>query len=219
MAVLMLAAGCGGEPQKLPPDQVISKAVPAIKDAQSFHFKLETGKLQSAVGGLFITGADGDVVKPDKLAANISVLFGGQPISMKVVVDGKSQYMTDPLSNRWSNMSSAFDVSKFFDPSGVADIIANVKAPTDDGTETIGGTDSYRLKGTISISGLKPLSSEIMQKGNDLPVTLWVGSSDFLLRQVRLQGPFINGDPAEVVRTITLSDYNKSVKIETPVVK
>ena len=79
-------------------------------------------------------------------------------------------------------------------------------------------TDTYRLKGSVPATALKSLSPEVTATG-DLTTTLWIGSSDFLLRRVSLQGPLLSGEPQDLVRTITIKDYNKEVKIETPVVK
>jgi lipoprotein LprG len=219
LPLLLLVAVACGEPEKLTPEQVIEKAVPAIQAANSFHFTLETSKLQKAPPGLFITKADGDVVKPDKLSGNVNALYSGLPISVKVLVDGQSQYWTDPASGKWGPVPAFFNVASFFDPSkGVADILANVKGLSLDGTENVGGTDSYRLKGTVPTTALKSLSQEVTATG-DLTTTLWIGAGDFLMRKVELQGPLISGEPTDIVRTITVSDYNKEVKIETPVVK
>lgn len=219
MPLLFLGVVACGEPEKLTPEQVIEKAVPAIQAANSFHFTLETGKLQKPPSGLFITKADGDVVKPDKLTGNVNALYSGLPISVKVLVDGKSQYWTDPASGKWGPVPAFFNVASFFDPSkGVADILANVKGMAADGTENVGGADSYRLKGMVPTTALKSLSQEVTATG-DLTTTLWIGAGDFLMRKVSLQGPIISGEPADIVRTITVSDYNKDVKIETPVVK
>lgn len=216
--VLIVAVGCG-EPEKLPPDKIIGKAVPAIQAANSFHFTLETSKVQKPMPGIFITKADGDVVKPDKLSGNVSATVGGVAVSIRVVVDGKSQYMTDPFTGVWSPMSPSFNVVSFFDPSkGVSDILSNVKGLASDGTENIDGTDTYRLKGTVPTSALKSLSSEVTATA-DLTSTLWIGAGDFLLRRVRLEGALLADEPADIVRTITVKDYNKAVKIETPVVK
>lgn len=218
--LIMLAAGCGDTPtpEKLSPEQVISKAVPALQAANSFHFNLATSKLQKPMPGIFITKADGDVAKPDKLAGDVSATAMGLPINIKVVVDGQNQYMTDPASGKWTTMSSALNVAQYFDPNGVSDILGNVKGLQSDGTESIGGADAYRLKGTVPASALKKLSPEVTATG-DLTTTLWIGSGDYLLRRVQLTGPFFSGEPSDIVRTINMSDYNKAVKVETPVVK
>jgi LppX_LprAFG lipoprotein len=217
-ALIFSLSGCGG-PENLPPDKILEKAVPAIQAVNSFHFTLETSKLEKPIPGIFITGVDGDVVKPDKLQGDISAFYSGIPVKVKVVVDGQSQYMTDPTSGRWGAMSSSFNVVGFFDPTkGVSDILANVKQLTGDGTESIEGTDAYRLKGMVPATALKALSPEVTAT-QDLTTTIWIGASDFLLRRVRLEGPILSDEPANIVRTITIKDYNKPAKVETPVVK
>ncbi len=216
--LVVLASGCG-EAEKLPPEKIIEKAVPAIQAANSFHFILESDKPDKPPAGIFISRAEGDVVKPDKLAGDLNALFSGLPINVKVVVDGKSQYMTDPASGKWGVMSPAFNVAQFFDPSkGISDILAGVKNLATAGTESLGGVNSYKLKGSVPASALKSLSSEVTAQG-DLDTTLWIGTDDFLLRKVEIRGPLLTGEPSDIMRTISLSEYNKVVKIETPAVK
>jgi lipoprotein LprG len=221
MAVVVLAlsvAGCG-EPEKpnLTPDQVIQKAIPALQSANSFHFNLETSKLDKPQPGLFVTKADGDVVRPDKLVGDVSALVGGLPVQIKVVVDGQNQYMTDPASGQWTSMSAMLNISEYFNPSGVADILGGVKDLQADGNETVNGSDAYRLKGSVPAEALKKLSPDVDATG-DLKAVIWIGSTDFLLRRVQLTGPFYQGEPETIGRTINMTDYNKQVKVETPVV-
>jgi lipoprotein LprG len=218
-ALLVVAVSGCGEPTNLPPDQVISKAVPALQATNSFHFTLETGKIQKAPPGIFITGVDGDVVKPNGLSGDVTATYSGIPVKIKVVVNGKDQYWTDPASGKWGPMPTALNMAEFFDPSkGISDILSNIKNLASDGTENLGGTDTYRLKGSVPATALKALSAEVTATG-DLTTTVWVGASDFLLRRVRLEGPLLTGEPQDLVRTISMKDYNKDVKIETPVIK
>jgi lipoprotein LprG len=221
IALLGVAGGCGDNSNSttLPADQVIQKASPAIQAVNSFHFTLETGKVAKAPPGIFITGVDGDVVKPNGLMGDVTATYSGIPVKIKVVVEGKSQYWTDPTSGAWGPMPTELDMASFFDPSkGVSDIIANIKGATSDGTETIDNTNTYRLKGSVPATALKSLSPEVTATGN-LTTTLWVGASDFLVRKVSLQGPLLTDEPADLVRTISIKSFNENVKIETPVVK
>jgi lipoprotein LprG len=223
LAALLLAcvavglAACGG-PDNLPADQIIGKAVPAINAVNTFHFTLATSNVQKAPAGIFITGVDGDVQKPDKLVGSVNAAYSGIPVKINVVVDGASQYWTDPASGRWGPMPSELNMAAFFDPSkGMADILGNVKGLSADGTENVDGTDTYRLKGSVPATALKSLTSEVTATGN-LSTTLWIGASDFLLRKADLVGPLLADEPADIDRTITIKDYNKAVKVETPVV-
>ncbi|MDQ3930590.1 MAG: LppX_LprAFG lipoprotein [Chloroflexota bacterium] len=220
MGVLVLTLAACGDPEKpnLTPDQVIEKAIPALQNANSFHFNLETSKVDKPQPGLFVTKADGDVVRPDKLVGEVSALAFGLPVEIKVVVDGDQQYMTDPASGQWTSMSAMLNVSEYFNPNGVGDIMAGVKNLQAEPNETVNGSDAYRLKGSVPAEALKKLSPEVDATG-DLQAVLWIGSSDFLLRRAQLTGPFFQGEPEDIVRTINMTDYNKQVKVETPVVR
>lgn len=217
-ALLVVAAACG-EPEQLTPQQVIEKAAPAIQGANSFHFVYEASKPEKPVPGIFILKVEGDAAKPDKLVADVSGTAGGINVNIKVAADGQNQYMTDPISGRWGAMSPVFNITQFFDPAqGVSDILAGVKELESDGTETIDGTATYRLKGKVPAEALKSLSPEVTAT-EDLPATLWIGSGDFLLRQVKMDGPLLAGEPADLTRTISLSEFNKEVVVQTPEVK
>jgi lipoprotein LprG len=217
-ALVLLVVGCG-EPEQLTPQQVIEKAVPAIQEANSFHFTYEASKPDKPLPGIFIVSVEGDAAKPDKLVADVTGTASGINVNIKVAADGDKQYMTDPISGRWGTMSPVFNVTQFFDPAkGVSDILAGVKELTSDGTETIDGTAAYRLKGTVPAAALKSLSPEVTAT-EDLPSTLWIGSGDFLLRRVKLDGPILSGEPADLTRTISLSEFNKEVVVQTPEVK
>lgn len=221
LGMSVAGAGCGDE-EKLPPmpaDEVIKKAGVAIQAPKSFHFNLATDNMHTLPGGPWLTSADGDTVKPDKMRGKVTVRYSGAIVSSEVVVDGESQYWTRPIIGGWERMPSYFNVSQLFNPSaGAAGILASVKGLSSDGDEKVGETPSYRVKGLVSPEALRTLTQEVTVK-NDIPVTIWVAARDFLLTRVRLYGPLIEGEPPEIARIVTLSDYNKEVKIETPVVK
>jgi hypothetical protein len=221
VVLLLGVAGCGDE-VKLPPmsaEEVVKKAATAIQAPKSFHFNLKTDNMHTFGGGPWLTDADGDAVKPDKMRGKVTVRYSGAIVSSDVIVDGESQYWTIPPIGVWTRMPSYFNVSQLFNPAkGAASILESVKGLSSDDTEKIGGVPSYRVKGTVSPEALRALTQEVTVK-SDIPVTLWVAASNFLLTQVRLHGPLIEGEPGEIARTVTLSDFDKEVKIETPVVK
>lgn len=215
LAVVAIIAGCGDSPD-LPASQVIEKAASAMSGANSFRFALETSKLQKPMPGLFVSAAEGDVVRPDKLKASVNATFAGLPINVQAIVDGQNQYMTDPASGRWMTSTAAVNVMQYFDPNkGVSDLLTNLKNATSDGKESVDGTETYRLKAMVPTSALSAFSPEVTAQG-DLTTTLWIGTGDFFLRRVRLEGPIAEGEPRDIVRTITFKDYNKDVKIEAP---
>ena len=223
VVLVMLVGACDiGSPTKQPdltPAQVIEKAGPAMQAANSFHFSMEASKLDQLLPGIYISKASGDVQKPDKLSADVNAIAYGVPVNIKAVVDGDKQYMTDPGSGAWMSSSLMIDVKQYFNPDkGVADILNNVKDLKSEGKESVDNTDSYKLSGKVPASALESLSPVVTAK-DDITTTLWIGAGDYLLRQVRLDGPIDASEPPNTVRTITFSDYNKPMKIETPVIK
>lgn len=220
LLLAVMAVGCGDEPKpvNVSPEEVVKKASEAIGKPQTFHFSLETSKMHK-LPGLWLVEADGDVMKPDKLVGKMSARYNSATLNAEVVVDGESQYWTDPLNKRWGVMPDYFNVAQLFDPAkGIADILSGIKEPKVDGAEKLGDTDTYRLKGAVPPEALRAISPEVNVK-QDIPTTIWVGTNDFLLRRVHLQGPLIEGEPGEIGRTINISDFDKAVKVETPVIK
>jgi lipoprotein LprG len=217
--LVMGAAGCGDEIQRvdISPEEVVKKSSEAIAKPQTFHFTLTTENMHK-LPGLWITDADGDVLKPDKMVGELSARYNGLVLKANVVVDGQSQYWTDPLNRRWGPMPSYFNVAQLFDPAkGISDILAGIKSPSVDGVEKLGESEAYRFKGAVPPDALRAITPEVNAK-NDIPTTIWVGKDDFLLRKVYLEGPLIEGEPANIGRTINISDYDKAVTVETPVI-
>jgi hypothetical protein len=124
--------------------------------------------------------------------------------------------MTDPLSKRWQKIPPSFNALALLDPGkAIADILANVQAPTDDGTETVDNVASYRIKATVPPASMQALSPEITAT-DPLSATLWVGSADFLVRQVQITGALLKDEPATVVRTLKFSNFDTPVTIQLP---
>ncbi len=49
-----------------------------------------------------------------------------------------------------------------------------------------------------------------------LPVTVWIGQDDSLLRRARLEGPINNEEGDDIRRQIELSGFDEPVTIEPP---
>lgn len=219
-ALLLLLAGslsgCG-DPPALAPTEIVSKAATATAGITTMHFVVDTNKLQKYPPGLFLSHAEGDVARPDKLQAKAKALIAGAAVEIQAVSYGTEQFMTDPMSGKWGAMSPSMNVLAAFDPNkGIGAILANAKNATTDGNETVDGVACYRLKTTLAPDQLHDLSSEVDTKAAPVATRLWIASTDFQLRRVALDGPFLLGDPADVKRTIDFSAFNEPVTINKP---
>jgi len=214
---LLVLAACG-ETTAPPASEIIGKSATAMRGVQSLSFTLDTSKLDNYPKSLFLVSAQGQVARPDKFHAKAKALLAGVAIQIEVVSVGDKQYMTDPASGRWQAMPPSFNVLAAFDPNkGIADILANAKEVTNDGTETVDGTACYRLKAVLAPESLRALSTEV-NATVPLNSRLWIGVDDSLLRQVELTGRLMQDEPETIVRTIKLADFNKEFTFPQPTV-
>ncbi len=221
LPLLLLAAalsGCGGGGKTAAPSaQSISERTTTETAAQkSFHFKLEVEHPAPSDSGLSLTLADGDVVVPDRLKAKVAGTFNGIPITSQIVFAGPKQYLLNPLSGTWQSFTTETSPVAFFSPA--KGVLVAVKGATDlvvDGTQTVGGVECDRLVGKIKardVTGF--LGNPPSDREADAEIV--VGKDDGLLRKLTLSGPNADGEPSDIVRTVTLSKFGEQVTIEAP---
>ena len=56
----------------------------------------------------------------------------------------------------------------------------------------------------------------IARPGLTVGIETWIDVNDSRIRQVYLQGPIAPGEPENIVRKITLSDFDEEITIEPP---
>jgi hypothetical protein len=83
------------------------------------------------------------------------------------------------------------------------------------GVEKVAGVNTYLLEGQVD-SGVLEAAAPIAEPGLTVNVKLWVDTSDYTIRQVRLEGPFAPDEPDNIVRTLILSKFDEPVSIEPP---
>jgi hypothetical protein len=220
VAVLLVlgVAACGGndEPDGPTPQSIVTRATARTGEQKSFHFKLNVENPPAGSSGLSLTFADGDLIVPDRLKANVAGTFAGIPLTSKIVFAGSRQFLENPLTGRWQSFSTETSPIAFFSPAkGVLTAIRGVRDLELDGTRTVDGVETYHLTGTVEA---RELSGFLGNPPSDREVAaeLDVGKDDFLLRRLRLVGPIADGEPDDVVRTVDVSRYGQRVTIEAP---
>ena len=83
------------------------------------------------------------------------------------------------------------------------------------GDEQVGGVATYRLRGKITARNLAAFLGNAPSE-RLVPVELWVGQDDSLIRRIEVEGPVEEGEPDDVTRKVELSGFGKSVHIERP---
>lgn len=213
-AVALALAGCGGGGGDSPED-VVAASVTATGEVGTFHFTFDSENVPVG-GGLQLTGAEGDAVVPDRVAADVTGSFGGVPLQSKVVAIGEDVWLLNPLTGSWQSVDVGTTPRALLDPAGgVLGVLEQVEELADDGTESLDGVETRRLVGTATAEAVAPLVA--VTPGDGITdVTLWIGSEDSILRRIRVEGAVAEGEPEDAVRVVEVSRFDESVTIEPP---
>jgi hypothetical protein len=215
LLALALAAGCGGTSGPSA-SELVSQTVEETGKQKSFHLLVDVQHVSAPRTGLGLTFVDGDVLVPDRMKAKVGGTFAGLPVNTELIAIGEDFWLKTPFVGGWRSIDVATSPLAFFDAdTGLLPVIREASNVSRDGSEEVGGDDCWRLTADVPAAKLAPLiSAEATEEL--LPVELWIGKDDSLLRRLRVSGPVSAGEGDDAVRTIELSDYGEDVEISAP---
>ena len=223
LLVFLLEACAPAPTPVLTAEQIAQRSTERTAQVNYFHFTIDLAgrrKTIDPLGSLVLRHADGDVARPDRAQSKIRVSLSGLIIEVQAVGIGTSQWLTNPLSQRWEaapagwgyNPAVLFDSQK-----GISALLRRVAGLTRIADENVDGKPHYRLSGKILSQDVAPMTA-YMVTGSDVAFTLWVGAGDFLLHKVHItEKETADADPTEW--DIVLSEFDKPVSIEPPVIQ
>ena len=219
LLAVLAVAGCGGGgggETKLSAAAIAEQTAEKTGAVKSFHFSFNIENAPAGRPGLNLTFADGDLIVPDKLRARVAGTLSGLSLRSELVFFEDQHYLKDPLTGTWRKLDAETSPVAFFDPAkGVLSVIKSAMELEKAGSGRVGGVDTYRLKGVVRARAITPiLGNAPSDKVVDLE--LWVGKDDLIVRRIRLSGPVAEGEPDNIVRTVEVSQFGKSFKIEPP---
>ena len=176
LVVLLLASfclsvpACGDDTKASRPDaaQLLQRATAATQAVKSFHFKLshENGATPMPLN-LQLTSAEGDVVVPDRLQADIRAKASSLSASLKVVSIGDRTWITNPFSRRWQLLPNA-SLRDIADPARlVTSLLSGLSEPAFVGQDEVEGTKTHHLTATVDAAALARPPSESEAIGHE----------------------------------------------------
>jgi hypothetical protein len=132
-------------------------------------------------------------------------------------VDGQV-YVTDSFTGTWKRYVTEADPAAFFDKDiGARELLESVRQPARFADSVVDGQRAYHVLGRVKAERVAFITA-VVDPDEDVWIEMWVTKADDHLVRVRLIGPVAPEEPPDIVRTITLSDFNRDVKIETPAI-
>ncbi|MCF8569393.1 LppX_LprAFG lipoprotein [Gordonia sp. HY002] len=196
-------------------ESTLEAAATATQALTGAHVVLSVdGQLQS----INATKVDADIETKPKLEGEgtTTLNMGGKSVDAPFVyIDGTLYTNVDGAGFQdYGDGRSIYDISKILDPeAGVANILRNVDGAQEAGEETIDGTATTKITGTVTgktLSGLTSTAAEGPGSDGTYDATIFITTGDNQVARVVVS-------PTErVTMTVDLNEWNKSVDVEKP---
>jgi len=198
--------------------QLITTLQKNFRSVTAFHVVMQTQNLgtvkQSQVQ---IRSASGDIIMPDKIKAQATVILSGQAVIVNLISIGDTQYITDPITGQWRTIKGVLDPRTLTNPNtGIISLVGKLQkltAPTDD---VVGGVPCWRFTGQLDAKYIAFFTGGGVPAGTMLQTSACIGKADGLPYQISVMGQAAPGDTAQTVRTFNVSNYNEQIKITAP---
>ncbi len=198
--------------------QLIADLQQHFRAVSSFHVLMQVQNAGPASPQqVQIQSANGDVVMPDKVKAQASVVLSGQSVQVNLISVGSSQMITDPITGQWRVITGVLDPRTLTNPNtGIASLISKVQDVSQPAADAANGEACWNIHGNLDAKYLAFLTSGGVPAGTMLQANACVGQSDSLPYHVSLTGQAGPGDTTQTTRTFDLSNYNEQISISLP---
>ncbi len=227
LATTLLLASCrlpwqhspfNGASPKPTAQQLLAAVHKSFSSVSAFHVVMRVQNAGSTAGSQFqIRNADGDVVLPDKIKAQATVILSGQAVTVNLISIGDTQFITDPVTGQWRVIKGALDPRTLTNPNtGIISVVSqlqNANTPTDD---TINGIPCWRITGKLEAKTLAFITGGGVPANSVLQTSECIGKNDSLLYQVIVTGQAAASYTPQTTLTFLLSNYNEHVIITAP---
>lgn len=216
LVLLLAVAACGPSTPNLSAREIVDRAGERMAAVSGLHFKLDVMNGPMSLGQVGVTGAEGDLVKPDRMQLTTQAVLPGARLDLGVLSIGGKQYMTNPFTRAWMEVPGGLTAVALFDPaSGVPSLIRGARDLKKLDVETVEGVRCYVVDGVLDSNEMVAMLGPGVAD-RTLQARAWFGVDDFLMRRLRLAGPLQAGESPEIVRVLELSRFNQPATINPP---
>lgn len=213
LALVWLAAACGGGPAGAPADLAVllARAQAAMGAVETASFEMSRAGAPVIIEGLEFTSAVGQYAAPSSAQAVLQMRAGDITIQMGTISVAERTWLTNPLTGRWEELApgTGFNPAVLFDAAaGWVALLTDLQEPSYVGAES--GLD--HLQGSIPPARVEVLTAGFAT-GQSVALDLWLDQVTGHIRRLELS---TTGEAGVSDWTITLSGYGKPVQIDPP---
>jgi lipoprotein LprG len=223
LAIVILAAGCGGDDATGPTlapdlDTIITAAAETMGSVDTVQFGIERGGAPvyiDPLDTLAFVSADGRFAAPDSADALLVVSVGDLRAQIGAVAIDGATWLTNPITGDWELAPDGytFDPATLFDPElGWRPLLADDLSGAElIGLEDRGGTPLYHVRGNAPEDRISLITAGLV--GQDVIVDLWIDPVTGAVAEAEFDTEY-RGDLSDW--RLTFTGYGEPLTIEVP---
>ena len=205
---------------------LLERAAKTLAELDSFGFEMQTVRGSSTImSGFELQSVEGAVRRPTDLQAEIAVSIPLGNLSIGAISLDGVFYIQDPLSDgSWMELGEMGEVQTLVNPDLL--ILTAVRLVQDariTDTTKVDGANTTVVEGTVDFSGLLERfgagadqdQMRSLLAGEPVDVGFWIDDEDRIV-EVEMFGPIFASESDDVVRVVSLFDFNEPVEIDAP---
>jgi LppX_LprAFG lipoprotein len=198
--------------------QLLTALQKNFRAVSSFHVVLQVQNPGAASANqIQINSADGDVLMPDKVKAQASVVLSGQSVTVNLISAGNNEYITDPITGQWRVVKGVLDPRTLTNPNtGLISLIGKIQHISSPVSDIVNNVPCWRVAGQLAAKNIAFFTGGGVPAGTMLQINACIGKLDSLPYQVTVTGDAAAGDTAQTAYDFALSQYNENISINAP---
>jgi hypothetical protein len=223
---LVLAACSTDSPEPTPDDpataaEILSWASSRLAETPSVHFTLEVEgeTFIDTSRAIRLVGAEGDLVRPDKVSVQFQAEVVGRTITIQLITIGDSSWTTNILTGNWEPAPLEFTYRPdilFSTQEGIGPVMSAVTDAQRLDDVELAGRPAYHVQGIVEQDVVGPLTYYSM-RGSPVTVELWIDRETSDLLRAQLAEPPGEDRPRPATWTLDLSHHGEEFTISPPV--
>ena len=201
--------------------EILTLASARLAQTKTVHFDLDID------GETFIDDAktiqlleaEGDLARPDRVATAFRArLLGAATVTIELITIGDESWTTNLLTGNWEIAPAEFgyDPSILFDDqNGLGPVMGKVTDVERQDDDKVDDREAYHVKAIVEQEIIDDLTAGTM-KGSPVAVELWIDRETNDLLRAKLAEPSTEDIKHPATWTLTISDHDRDVTIETP---
>lgn len=200
--------------------QLLTAVQKNFRTVSSFHVVLQVQNPGAATPDkVQIHSADGDVLMPDKVKAQATVVLSGQSVTVNLISAGNNQYITDPITGQWRVIKGVLDPRTLTNPNtGLVSLIGKIQHVSSPASDVVNNVPCWRVTGQLDAKNIAFFTGGGVPAGTMLQTNACIGKLDSLPYQVIVTGQAAAGDTAQTAYDFALSQYNENISINPPTI-